>query len=74
MAVELDQRHASTHQVRLDDDPAMVSGTVTTTDRLGCVLDEDKLVGVVSMGDLGRAIISDQAFAIDQLKKYISQA
>ena len=43
MAVELDQRHASTHQVRLDDDPAMVSGTVTTTDRLGCVLDEDKL-------------------------------
>jgi CBS domain-containing protein len=38
------------------------------------VLDEDKLVGVVSMGDLGRAIISDQAFAIDQLKKYISQA
>ena len=38
------------------------------------VIDEGKLAGVVSMGDLASAIISDQAFAIDQLKRYISQA
>jgi CBS domain-containing protein len=38
------------------------------------VIDEGKLVGVVSMGDLASAIIHDQAFAIDHLKRYIGQA
>ena len=38
------------------------------------VLEEGRLVGLVSMGDLAAAIISDQAFAIDHLKKYIGHA
>jgi len=38
------------------------------------VLDEGKLAGIVSMGDLISAMIIDQAFAIDQLKRYINQA
>jgi CBS domain-containing protein len=37
------------------------------------VIDKGELAGVVSMGDLASAIISDQAFAIDQLKRYIGQ-
>jgi CBS domain-containing protein len=38
------------------------------------VIDKGKLAGVVSMGDLASAIISDQAFAIDHLKGYIGRA
>jgi CBS domain-containing protein len=37
------------------------------------VFDKGKLIGVVSMGDLASALISDQAFKIDQLMTYISQ-
>ena len=36
------------------------------------VLDNGKLVGVVSIGDLVKAIIADQAYTIDQLHTYIS--
>jgi CBS domain-containing protein len=36
------------------------------------VLQEGKLDGVVSMGDLVSEVISGQAFTIDQLQKYIS--
>jgi CBS domain-containing protein len=36
------------------------------------VLQEGKLDGVISMGDLVSEVISGQAFTIDQLKKYIS--
>jgi CBS domain-containing protein len=36
------------------------------------VLKERKLDGVVSMGDLVSEVISGQAFAIDQLKRYIT--
>lgn len=36
------------------------------------VLKEGKLDGVVSMGDLVSEVISGQAFAIDQLRKYIT--
>jgi CBS domain-containing protein len=36
------------------------------------VLQEGKLGGVVSMGDLVSEVISGQAFTIDQLQKYIS--
>jgi CBS domain-containing protein len=35
------------------------------------VLEEGKLDGVVSMGDLVAEVISGQAFTIDQLQKYI---
>ena len=36
------------------------------------VVDEDRLVGVVSIGDLVKAIIAAQAFEIEQLQGYIS--
>jgi CBS domain-containing protein len=36
------------------------------------VLDQDKLVGIVSMGDLVESIISAQAYTIDQLHTYIT--
>ena len=35
------------------------------------VLDQDKLIGIVSIGDVGKAIISDQGFVIGQLERYI---
>jgi CBS domain-containing protein len=35
------------------------------------VLDKDQVIGVVSIGDIGKAIISDQGFVIGQLERYI---
>ena len=37
------------------------------------VFKEDELVGVISLGDLARAVISDQEFKIDQLMRYMGQ-
>lgn len=37
------------------------------------VLNKGELAGVVSMGDLASAVISDQAFKIDQLMTYVGQ-
>jgi CBS domain-containing protein len=38
------------------------------------VLEQGKLAGMVSMADLVSEVVSGQAFAIDQLQRYISQA
>ena len=38
------------------------------------VVDDGKLVGMVSIGDLVKDIISEQKFTIDQLEQYISGA
>ena len=35
------------------------------------VMDGDQLVGVVSIGDIGKAIIAEQGFVIGQLERYI---
>ncbi|MDH3768314.1 MAG: inosine-5-monophosphate dehydrogenase, partial [Gammaproteobacteria bacterium] len=35
-------------------------------------LDQDKVVGVVSMGDLVKAIIAEQQLTIEQLERYIA--
>ncbi|RLJ21774.1 histidine kinase [bacterium endosymbiont of Escarpia laminata] len=36
------------------------------------IIDEEQVVGLVSIGDLVKAIISDQQFVIEQLEKYIT--
>lgn len=36
------------------------------------VVDEKGLAGIVSIGDIVKAVINDQAFLIDQLEQYIS--
>ena len=36
------------------------------------VMEENRVIGVVSIGDVGRAIISDQQFMLDQLEHYIT--
>jgi len=35
------------------------------------VMDENKVVGMVSLGDLVKSIIADQQFTIEQLERYI---
>jgi CBS domain-containing protein len=35
------------------------------------VMDEEKLIGLVSIGDLVKSIIADQRFIIEQLERYI---
>ncbi len=35
------------------------------------VVEDGELAGIVSMGDLARSVIAEQAFAIDQLQRYV---
>ena len=37
------------------------------------VLANGRVVGVVSMADLARSLVSEQAFTIDELRKYVGQ-
>jgi CBS domain-containing protein len=36
------------------------------------VLDEERLIGVISIGDLVKSIITEQKFIIEQMERYIS--
>ena len=36
------------------------------------VIDEGKIVGIISIGDLVKSIIADQQFIIEQLERYIT--
>lgn len=37
------------------------------------VLEEDRLIGIISIGDLVKALIAEQQFMIEQLESYITQ-
>ena len=36
------------------------------------VIDNDKSIGIISIGDVVRLMIDEQKYLIDELKKYIS--
>jgi CBS domain-containing protein len=36
------------------------------------VMDQGRLVGVISIGDVVRALVEEQQFTIDSLQRYIS--
>jgi CBS domain-containing protein len=36
------------------------------------VLDDDRLIGIISIGDIVKAVIQDQQFLIEQLENYIT--
>jgi CBS domain-containing protein len=38
------------------------------------VVEDDRLVGILSIGDLVKAVIDEQSFVIEQLEKYITGA
>ena len=55
-------------QLKVDECLAMVSEFKV---RHLPVMDGDRVIGMVSMGDLVKSIIDEQKFVIDQLEKYI---
>ena len=40
--------------------------------RISSVLERGKVIGLISIGDLVKAIIDDQSFVIEQLENYIA--
>ena len=59
--------------VRLDDSVERCMGLVTDRRiRHLPVLDGDNVLGVVSIGDLVKAVIEDQQVELDQLQRYIA--
>jgi CBS domain-containing protein len=78
-------RDRSPKEVRVEEimtSPVVtVAPDVTVTECIGImtrchirhlpVFNEGELVGVISLGDLARALISDQTFKIDQLMTYV---
>jgi CBS domain-containing protein len=63
------------HTASLDDTVAACMARVTVSRmRHLPVLDGGRLVGLVSIGDLVKAIIDEQSFVIEQLHEYISGA
>jgi CBS domain-containing protein len=36
------------------------------------VIEEEKFIGIISIGDLVKSIIADQKFIIEQLERYIT--
>jgi CBS domain-containing protein len=53
---------------------AMAIMTAKRVRHLPVLDDDDELLGIVSIGDLVKSIISDREFVIEQLEHYISGA
>ena len=64
-----------TTKVETIDDEMKVSECMTLMTNLRVrhlpVLDDDELVGMISLGDLVKSIISEQDFKIEQLERYV---
>ncbi|MEZ5460925.1 CBS domain-containing protein [Dokdonella sp.] len=61
------------HSVGLDDSVDLCMRLCTNKRvRYLPVIDKDKVVGVVSLGDLVKAVISEQSEQIEQLQRYIA--
>jgi CBS domain-containing protein len=64
----------TTPVITISPDRTVRSGLAIMTDesiRHLPVLVDGKVVGVVSMADLARSLVSEQAFTIDQLQRYV---
>lgn len=67
----------SSHVVTVEVDKTVADCMVSMTEhriRHLPVVDGDRLVGLVSIGDVVKAIMSEQSFLIDQLQNYIQGA
>ena len=54
-----------------DDTRACMSVMTGTRTRHLLVMQNDELLGIISIGDVVRSIVADQALTIDQLEQYI---
>ena len=58
-------------QPEQDIEECMVLMTEKRTRHLP-VMDDDKLIGVISIGDAVKSVIDEQRFTIEQLERYIT--